>query len=84
MKIEKTKIFGTSLYLLFIIQYYIFYFYNKLEIVNKIKSIDILNILIFFIVPLFLFFFSSNRLKIIYLLTLNIGLLVLTFYGYIN
>ena len=72
------------MYLLFIVQYYVFYFHNKLEIVYKIKSAEILNISIFFIVPLFLFFLNSNRLKISYLIILNIGLLALNFYGYIR
>jgi hypothetical protein len=84
MKVKKNQIFGISMYLLFIIQYYFFYFHNKLEIVDKIKSVDVLNILIFFIVPLFLFFLNSNKLKIIYFLILNIGFLILNLYDSLN
>ena len=44
MRVKKNQIFGISMYLLFTIQYYFFYVHNKLELVNKIKSVDACNI----------------------------------------
>ena len=81
MALEKKQIFAYILYIVFAIQYYIFEFHNKHFILNKINFPNYFYISIFFIIPILLFFISSNRLKIIYLLIINIGLLALNVYG---
>lgn len=80
----RKNIFINLMYLLFLVQYYMFYFHNKLEIASKIKDNDFLNILVFFIVPFFLFLFNSKKLNEAYFLALNIFLLIINVYGFIT